>query len=205
MFLTDNILLVNADFDYYAWVILPMMICFARIMDVSLGTIRIILVSKGYKIWAPLIGFFEILIWVSVISHIFKDVDHPIYYIAYAAGFAAGNYVGMYIAGKMSLGEVMIRVITKVQATRLIECLRDMGYLITSVPAEGSSGPVHLIFTIVPRNQLKTIVSQIKEYNPNAFYSVEEVHFVSEGEFYFTPPMPKTQGKSLVGRGSKCK
>ncbi len=198
-------LLLDTGFNWYAWVVLPLIICLARVADVSFGTVRIILVSKGYKLWAPVIGFFEILIWVTVIGRIFKDVNHPIYYIAYAGGFAIGNYVGMFIASKMSLGEVIIRVITKVPATELIEKLRDFGFNITSIPAEGPSGPVHLIFTIVPRKQLKNVVAQIKHYNPNALYSVEEVFFVNEGEFPLYRSLAKPAGKSLVGRGSKCK
>lgn len=171
------------DFNWYAWIILPVMIFFARIIDVSLGTVRIILVSKGYRLSAPLIGFLEVFIWITVISQLFSDAHHPIYYIAYAGGFAAGNYVGMFIADKMYLGDVMVRVITKIPATSLIECLRSLGYNITSIPAQGSTGEVHLIFTVIPRKQLKTILAKIKEYNPNAFYTVEEVRFVSEGEF----------------------
>ena len=182
----------NTDFNWYAWIILPILIFCARIMDVSLGTVRIILVAKGYKLSAPLIGFLEVFIWITVISQLFRDAHHPIYYIAYAGGFAAGNYVGMYIADKMYLGDVMVRVITKIPATSLIECLRRLGYNITSIPAQGSTGEVHLIFTVIPRKQLKIILEKIKEYNPNAFYTVEEVRFVKEGEFsrshQITPP-----------------
>lgn len=118
------------------YLLLPLFIFLARIFDVSLGTLRIIFVTKGMRIIAPLVGFFEVLIWLLAISRIMQDLDNWVSYIAYAGGFATGNFVGMYLEERLAIGHEMIRVITRKDATSLIEKLRDMGYGVTSVKAE---------------------------------------------------------------------
>jgi len=118
----DTILLNSA---FYAWLILPLLIFLARVADVSIGTIRLIFISRGLKYLAPLVGFFEILIWLLAIGQIMKNLSNPACYIAYAGGFAMGNFVGMWIAERLSLGVVLIRVVTKKDATELVECLKS--------------------------------------------------------------------------------
>jgi len=82
----------------FAWVVLPVLIFIARVADVSLGTVRVIFITRGLKYFAPIVGFLEILIWLLAIGQIMRNLSHPICYIAYAGGFATGNYVGIWIA-----------------------------------------------------------------------------------------------------------
>ncbi len=130
----------------------------ARIIDVSLGTLRIIFVTKGMKRVAPLVGFFEVLIWLMAISRIMQDLDNWACYIAYAAGFATGNFVGMFLEEKLAIGHEMIRVITRKDATKLIENLRAKGYGVTSVRAEGIEGEVAVIYIIARRSMIKEVL-----------------------------------------------
>nr|HPH75644.1 DUF2179 domain-containing protein [Bacteroidales bacterium] len=136
------------------YLLLPLFIFLARIFDVSLGTLRIIFVTKGMRIIAPLVGFFEVLIWLLAISRIMQDLDNWVSYIAYAGGFATGNFVGMYLEERLAIGHEMIRVITRKDATSLIEKLRDMGYGVTSVKAEGIEGEVAIIYIIARRRMI---------------------------------------------------
>ncbi|MBK8808915.1 MAG: hypothetical protein IPO21_20710 [Bacteroidales bacterium] len=122
----------------FYYVILPLLIAIARIVDVSLGTVRIIFISKGYKKLAPIIGFFEVLIWIIAIGNVMKNLENWICFFAYAAGFATGNYVGMLLEEKLALGYEMIRVITKTKADELIGVLRNKGYGTTQVKATRS-------------------------------------------------------------------
>jgi len=168
---------------FYAWFILPFLIFVARVLDVSLGTVRVIFVSRGLKYLAPLLGFFEILIWLLAIGQIMQNLSNPACYIAYAGGFAMGNFVGIRIAEKLSLGVVLIRVLTKKDASGLIKSLKSANYGVTSVDGHGAYGQVKVIFTIVPRREVCSVVDLIKKFNPNAFYSVEEVCFVEKGVF----------------------
>lgn len=167
----------------YAWAVLPVLIFLARICDVTLGTVRLIFVSRGFKYLAPVCGFFEVLIWILAIGQIMQNLSNWVCYLAYAGGFATGNYVGMLVAERLSLGIVLIRVITQKDAHPLLERLRKSDYGVTSVDGRGAAGPVQVLFTIVPRREVRAVVDQVKAFNPRAFYSIEEVGFVEKGVF----------------------
>jgi uncharacterized protein YebE (UPF0316 family) len=171
------------DSAFFTWIILPVLIFLARICDVSLGTIRVIFVSRGYRHIAPFLGFFEILIWLFAIGQIMRDVNDISIYLAYAAGFATGTYVGITLEEKLSLGTVLVRVITKRDSTDLIGALKDAGYGLTTHGADGAQGPVTIVFTVVSRQDLPRVVGIIERFNPHAFYSVEDVRHASEGVF----------------------
>jgi len=177
----SDFMLLNSEL--FAWVLLPLLIFIARVADVSLGTVRVIFIARGLKYLAPIVGFFEIIIWLLAIGQIMQNLSNPICYIAYAGGFAMGNYVGIWIAEKLSLGVVLIRVITSRDASELIEYLKTAEYGVTSVDAQGSAGKVQVVFTIVRRREVAGVVNLIKQFNPKAFYTIEEVGFVEEGIF----------------------
>jgi uncharacterized protein YebE (UPF0316 family) len=164
-------------------VILPIMIFCARICDVTMGTIRVIFISKGIRYLAPVIGFFEVIIWLLAIGQVMNNLTNIVSYIAYGAGFATGTFIGMYIEEKISLGLTSVRIITKEDPMELMQYLRFHNYGVTSVDGEGGTGRVKMIFTIIRRQDLGHVVSIIKEFHPNAFYSVEEVKSVAEGVF----------------------
>lgn len=172
------------DFNWFDIVILPVLIFFARIMDVSIGTVRIILVAKGYKKFAPLAGFFEVLIWIIAITRIVENLDNWICYFAYAGGFATGNYIGMIIEERLALGYEMVRVITKREADDLISELREKGYGTTSVDAKGNLGDVGVIYVIVSRKKLKEVIDLISRFNPRALYTIEDIRYVSKDIFF---------------------
>jgi len=177
----SDLLLVNSAF--FAWFLLPLLIFIARVADVSIGTVRVIFITRGLKYFAPIVGFVEILIWLLAIGQIMQNLSNPLCYIAYAGGFATGNYVGIWIAEKLSLGVVLIRVVTSKDASELVEYLKTAKYGVTSVDGHGSSGEVKVVFTIVPRREVTSVVNLIKQFNPKAFYTIEEVGFVEEGIF----------------------
>jgi uncharacterized protein YebE (UPF0316 family) len=175
----------------YTWVVLPLLIFSARILDVSLDTVRIIFINRNLRYYATVIGFFEVLIWLMVIRQIFQQLDNPLCFIAYAAGFATGNFVGIIIENHISIGRVIIRIITRREADELVTFLRSAGYGLTVIDAEGVTGPVKVIFTIVERTNIEHIASMIREHNPQAFYSVEDVRFVSEAVTPYRLPGPR--------------
>ena len=169
--------------DLFAWVILPILIFFARICDVTLGTIRVIFISKGVKYLAPIIGFFEVIIWLLAIGQVMNNLTNIVAYIAYGAGFALGTFIGMLIEEKISIGLLSVRIITKEDPAELMQYLRSQKYGVTSIDGEGATGRVKMVFTIIKRQDLGQVVGIIKEFHPNAFYSVEEVKSVAEGIF----------------------
>jgi uncharacterized protein YebE (UPF0316 family) len=139
---------------------------------------------SGRRRLAPVIGIFESLIWLMAISTIMQNLNNVYCYIAYAAGFASGIFVGMTIEEKLALGKVMVRVITRREATDLIEYLRTTRFGFTYVEGEGKRENVKLIFSVVQRHDLPELLSIINSFNPNAFYTVETVRYASQPANY---------------------
>ncbi|MFD2999556.1 DUF2179 domain-containing protein [Pontibacter toksunensis] len=172
--------LQEIDPSIVEWVIIPALIFLARICDVTLGTLRIVFISKGNKVIAPLLGFIEVLIWLIAITQVMENLSNVASYLAWAGGFATGNFLGLRIEQKLALGQAVVRVITVEPADKLIEQLAGKGYRLTSVDARGTRGKVNLLFMIVKRKKLEEVIDIIRNYNPQAFYSIEDVRSVSE-------------------------
>jgi len=169
---------IFGDSEIIKWVVVPLLIMVARICDVSLGTIRIILIGKGYKNVAPIIGFFEILIWIIVVGQIMQHLDRWLYYVAYATGYALGTLIGMKFENKLSLGQIVVRIFVTNDSNELIICLKENNYNFTTVEAHGKFGPVKIIFMITKRHLLNQTIKLIEKHNPASFYSIEDVRYV---------------------------
>ncbi len=167
--------------DLFSYLFLPLLIIVARISDVTIGTLRIVMVAKGQKMIAPVLGFFEVIIWLLAMSKIIQNIDNWVAYIAYGIGFAAGNYIGLIIEEKLAVGIVQLQIITRTNADNLIAKLKAKGYGITYHEAHGANEKVGVIYSIIKRSDITTVIEIIRTYNPNAFYSIEEVKFVSKG------------------------
>ncbi|MEO6903227.1 MAG: DUF2179 domain-containing protein [Bacteroidia bacterium] len=174
---------IFGTFDYYNWIILPLIIFLARIGDVSLGTLRHVFISKGFRKIVPFIGFFEVLIWIIIVAQVMKNLSNIACYLAFASGFAIGTYVGLLIEEKLALGLQVVRIITNQNCDDLIKAVKKDNHGITVVDAQGAVGPVKMLFTIVKRKNVRQVVCLIRKYNPNAFYSVEEIKDTSQGVF----------------------
>ena len=166
---------------WFAYLVLPAMIFCARVADVSLDTMRVIFLNRGRKVAAPILGFFEVLIWVLAISQVLKNLTNPVCYLAYGGGFATGNLVGMLIEGKVAAGLLAVRIIVQKDAQTLLTGLRGAGYGVTRLDGFGADGPVNVIFVVIRRKHFPQIVQQVTRHAPAAFYSVEEVRTVGGG------------------------
>ncbi len=176
-------------------ILIPLAIMLARICDVTLGTLRIIFVSRGMKILAPLLGFFEVLIWLIAIGQIMQNLSSWTHYVAYATGFALGNFIGILVEERLAVGMLAVRIITQKEATGLIAELRRQKIGTTSIDGRGMTGKVSLIFLIINRQHLPLIQALVQKYNPQAFVSVSDVRSVQEGYF------PKRDsGRGVLGR-----
>src|SRR4030042_6955791 len=105
--------------EYFAWIILPILIFLGRIIDVSIGTVRIIYVARGMKLLASIFGFFEVLIWLVAITQIMQHLSNIVIYLTYAAGFATGNYLGIMIENKLAVGYIAVRIITQKNSNKI--------------------------------------------------------------------------------------
>jgi uncharacterized protein YebE (UPF0316 family) len=177
-----NIVASNG-FDFYAWVGLPLIIFFSRICDVSLGTLRHVFISKGYKRIVPFIGFFEVLIWIVVVAQVMKNLNNVVCYFAFAGGFASGTYIGLWIEEKLALGMQVIRIITNQNCDELLSALQMLNHGVTVMEGKGAKGPVIMIFTIIQRKHVPRVERIIHKHNPTAFYSIEEIKNTNQGVF----------------------
>lgn len=165
----------------FSYLLLPFLIFLARITDVSINTIRIIYVLGGRRMTATILGFFESFIWLMAIRQIFEHLDNWICYIAYPGGFAMGILVGMMIEERIAYGKVIVRIITRKEVNELLTFLTANNFRYTRVNSEGIDGAENLVFTVLPRENLETLLSKMKEIVPTAFYTVEKVNRAAEG------------------------
>lgn len=165
------------------WVVIPILIFIGGLTYVSFGTLRIIFVARGQRFLSPLLGFIEVSIWLIAISQIMKNVSNIAAYLAFAVGFAAGNYVGILIEEKMAIGILKISIILTKNDDVLKNGLAAAGFGVTSVDAEGVHGKVKMIITVVRRKDLEKVIKIINESHSSAFYSVEDARSVVEGVF----------------------
>ena len=172
-----------ADFDWYVWVGLPLLIFFARVFDVTLGTLRIIFTSRGLRNLAPVLGFVETFVWIMAVSSLVKHAQNVAAFVGYAGGFAMGTFVGMMIESRLAMGTLTIRAIIRRDPKELIETLYNAGFGVTSVDGQGSSGEVKIIYSTVKRADLPAIIDIFHQTLPGAFLSVEEVRSTEQGVF----------------------
>lgn len=196
----EHLLSLGVPKEVFDYVVMPLLIFCARVMDVSINTLRIMFVMNGKKKIAPILGFFESLIWLLAIGQIFQNVNNPMSYVGYAGGFAMGTFIGMTIEEKLALGRVLVRVITPEPMIELIDYMKERNFRFTNVGGEGRFGKVNLLFTVMKREDLQEYVEKIKSINDKAFYTIESVKRISEDDLNVMEDRPRFSAKlrSLV-------
>ncbi|MGB7787298.1 DUF2179 domain-containing protein [Methanoregula sp.] len=170
--------------EIYTWFILPLLIFLARIGDVSMETIRVIYITRGIKYLAPFIAFFEIIIWLLAMEVVMSDLSNIANFFAFAFGYATGTYVGLIIEEKLSIGMVIMRIVTTEESNEEIAAfLETENFGVTSMDAKGTRGNVKLLLSLVNRADVPRITGHIQTTNPNAFFSIEDVRYVNQGVF----------------------
>jgi uncharacterized protein YebE (UPF0316 family) len=171
--------------ELYAYIILPLLIFFARVADVSMETIRVIYISRGIKYLAPIIAFFEIVIWLLAMEVVMSDLTNIANFFAFAFGFATGTYVGLVIEEKLSIGMVILRIITTDEASNdgIVSFLTGEQLGVTDIDAHGARGTVKIILSLVNRTDVPRITDFLRETYPHTFFSIEDVRYASEGVF----------------------
>ena len=169
-------------FNAFPW-LLPIIVFFGRICDVTLGTLRIIFVSKGERKKAPVVGFFEVFIWVFIISQIFSHTNSWIAYLAYAGGYAVGNFIGILVENKIAFGFVLLRIYTKNDGQYLSHLLHKNNFGSTCFKGKGAISDVDVIETVITRKSQQQVKTIIDDFDPNAFYVIEDIRSKQKGIF----------------------
>lgn len=157
------------------------LIFFLRIIDVSLGTIRTILIVRGKRSLAPLIGFIEVTIWVVAVSQVITSIDNVWKVLAYSGGFAAGTLVGMWLEERLALGDVAVYVVSREAGEEIAQEVRKADYGATELPAFGHSGPVSMVSVVTPRKRLDELLRLVNSFDPLAFVTIDDKRQVVRG------------------------
>lgn len=149
-------------------------IFFARICDVSLQTMRTIMVVRGERLKAASLGFFEVIIYVTALGTIMDNLNNPANILVYALGFASGNYIGGIIEEKLALGVQFVQIITMNDPLRLAAQLRDNGYGVTVIEGQGYTGPQFVLQVLTDRKYVKCLLKEVDLWDQENFAIVTD-------------------------------
>ena len=163
--------------------LLCLKIFFARILDVSLGTVRTIVTVKGKKIYAALIGFIEVFIWFLVARDALNvEVNNIFIPFSYSLGYATGTLLGGFISEKVISGNLTVQIVLSNQNTEIIDIIREKGYAVSVIDAKGQNDDKkYMLFMEINKNKLNTLKELIKDLDNKAFIVVNETKMVQNG------------------------
>jgi len=167
------------NFDIISYILLPVLIFLARLADVTVATVKLMFVVNNARKMAAILGFFEALITIMALSRIIQDANNLPAFIMYAAGFAAGTYVGMWIESKMAYGSVLVRIISKEMPEELFQYLAEHKYNFSLVDGYDAFGNTRVLFTVCKRSNTQNLLARLEQIAPQALYTVESVKQVS--------------------------
>ena len=171
---------MNFGFDLTT-ILTGVLIFFARIIDVSMGTLRTISIVQGRTRISFFLGFVEVSMWLVVISTVIQKITQkPILGLFYALGFSTGNVIGILLERRLAYGQSVLRIFSPQEGPKIADMLREAGYPVTIFQGEGGSGPVSMLYLAYARKDLKRILSKIKEIQPDTFYTVDLAGSVSK-------------------------
>ena len=147
-------------------------IFFARVIDVSCATIRTLMIVRGQRNIAALIGFFEVSVYILALNQVVGQLNNPLNLLFYASGFAAGHYVGSLIEERMALGFVTVEIIPTGLDSGLAELLRQKGFGVTTFSAFGKEGPRQVLHVLLKRRMLPQLAQMIAQHDPKSFYTI---------------------------------
>ncbi|MFH1329605.1 MAG: DUF5698 domain-containing protein [Actinomycetota bacterium] len=153
-----------------------------RLVDVSLGTVRIILLSRRQRLLPAVIGFVEVFTWLVAATMVFSNLNSPPRMVAYAGGFALGTFLGTLLESWLAVGTTMMRVVSPITSPRVDGALRKAGFGVTVINADGRDGEVRLAFTIIPRRRHREALRIVHGLEPAAFVTLQDVETITSPE-----------------------
>jgi uncharacterized protein YebE (UPF0316 family) len=174
---------VIPESPFVLWFLIPFLIFLSRVLDVSIGSLRMLCAAKGQRIAAPLLGFCEILIWITALRAVLSEPANPLFYIAYAAGFAAGTFTGIRIDEALSEKFLLLTIFPSGDPAELRKNLKENGYQVTIQTAEGEEGERSIIRAVIAKKDEKKALSIIRAYSPQAIFTFEEAKAVTAQKF----------------------
>lgn len=164
----------------------PVLIFGLRIVDVTMMTVRVLMIVRGARATATIISFFEILVWVLAAGAVIRNLGSPLHAVGYAGGFAAGTTVGMWLENKLALGVCSVRAFSRDPQNELVRELRERGFGVTEQQGRGRDGAVDILHAVVRRRDVRDVVHTIEGHDPDAFVTIQNDAVVHRGWMYGT-------------------
>jgi uncharacterized protein YebE (UPF0316 family) len=161
--------------------LLPILIFFIRVTDMSLDTMRVLFVVRGRRPQAWVVGFMQSALWVVAVASVLSHLDNLLTVLAYAAGFATGNVVGMRIEERLAIGHSHLRVISTQRGEAVAAAVRAAGYAVTELSGRGKDGTVSILTTSVRRRDIDPVRSEVLRADPDAFVTLSDVRPLHRG------------------------
>jgi uncharacterized protein YebE (UPF0316 family) len=161
--------------------LLPVVIFFIRVADMSLDTLRVLFVVRGRRPQAWVVGFVQSALWVIAVASVLSHLDNLLNVLAYAAGFATGNVVGMRIEERLAIGHSHLRVISRQRGEAVASAVRNAGYAVTELAGKGKDGAVAILTTSVRRRDIDPVRSEVLQADPDAFVTLSDVRPLHRG------------------------
>ncbi len=152
-----------------------------RFSDMTFDTLRVLFVMRGRKGIAWILGFCQSSIFVIAITSVLSNLDNPLNFVGYAAGFATGNVVGMWIEERLAIGHVKVSIVSARLGAGLAQALREAGFAVTEIPARGKDGMVSMLSCSVLRRDVAKVEGIIHKIDAEAFVISENVRTVRRG------------------------
>jgi len=159
----------------------PILIFCLRIVDVSISTLRVLLAVRNHRMIVPILGFFEVSVWIIAVGSAIRNLESIWHILGYASGFATGSFVGLWIEEKLAFGLATVRIISTHGGVELAEALRERGFGVTEFSGHGKQGPVEVVYTVLRRRQIPEVLEEVDRWDPQAFVTVEEPRQVRAG------------------------
>jgi uncharacterized protein YebE (UPF0316 family) len=153
-----------------------------RLTDVPIGTLKTVLMVRGMRKWATLLGLVEVTIWITAMGRVMGQLDNPWNIAGYALGYSAGTWLGMWIESRLAFGSVEVHTISLTRSSEIADAIRTHGYGVTAFQGFGHSGPVTIVGTIAERKHLDHLLKHIREVDASAFVTVDETRQVMGGQ-----------------------
>ena len=172
---------MSLDWSLLPAALVPILILVIRIGNLSLSTLRVLTVVRGRKRAAWALGFVQSLLFITVITGVFKNLDNPLNLAAYAAGFATGNVLGIIIDDRIAPGHSLLRITSSSHGAAIMEALHQAGMGATEVAGSGRDGTASLIYCYSPRRKVRKIKELVVQHDPQAFITLLQVRQIGGG------------------------
>lgn len=173
-----------SDQQLISYLILPVVIFLARVLDVSIATVKLMFVVNDNRKLAFCLGFIEAFVMIIALGEIIQNADNIVSYVAYALGFATGTFTGMWMENKLAHGKLFIRLMTKAEDENFYNYLRENNFRFNHISAADNDGNTDIVFILCSRKREIEIRTLIDAYYPNALYTVESVKKVNKEDIF---------------------